>query len=194
MATCKKILFFSNIIIIFFFISNYVNSSNLGETFKEKKISYLEFILNNLENKILLKSKSLVNAQYVVIRVQYQSVGSQVQFIDKENEILINIVAVMDQLRYKRKRYKPKLSDCNIVRNIIFFNQYGYGFFQKRNKYLTTEDMKEYFINNFLNNMYLNESEIDDLVDNIKVNIEIISPIKGHNFFCSGNLLQDELM
>ena len=62
----------------------------------------------------------------------------------------------MDQRRYKRKRYKPKLSDCNIVRNLIFFNQHGYGFFQKRNKYLDPEIMKENFINNFLNIMYLN--------------------------------------
>ena len=194
MAICRKLLFFLSIVLIFFSISNYANSSKLDEKFKEKKISYLEFILNNLENKVLLKSRELVNAQFVVLRVQYQAVGSQVQFIDKEGQILINITAIMDKIRYKKhKKYKPKLSDCNIVRNLIFFNQHGYGFFQKRNKYLTKEDMKEYFTNNFLNNMYLSENEIEDLIDNIKIHVEIISPIEKHNIYCSGNLIQDEL-
>ena len=99
----------------------------------------------------------------------------------------------MDQRRYKQKKYKPKLSDCNIVRNLIFFDMHGYGFFQKRNKYLTIETMKEYFINNFLNNLYLDENEINELINNININVEIVSPIKGHNIFCSGNLIEDEL-
>ena len=194
MVICRKLLFFLSIVLIFFLISSYANSSKLDEKFKEKKISYLEFILNNLENKVLLRSRSLVNAQMVVLRVQYQAVGSQVQFSDKDGRILINIKAVMDKIRYTRqKKYKPRLSDCNIVRNLIFFNQHGYGFFQKRNKYLTTEDMKEYFTNNFLNNMYLSENEIDDVINNIKIHVEIISPIEKHNIYCSGNLIQDEL-
>ena len=140
-----------------------------------------------------MKSKKIVYTQLVAVRIQYQSIGSRVQFMDKENKILIVIEAVMNKRRYKQRRYKPKLSDCNIVRNIIFFNQYGYGFFQKRNQYLSTEIMEEYFINNFFNNMYLDENEINDLVNNININVEIISPIKGHNFFCSGNIIQDEL-
>ena len=53
--------------------------------------------------------------------------------------------------------------------------------------------MKEYFTNNFLNNMHLSENEIDDLVNNINIHVEIISPIEKHNMYCSGNLIQDEL-
>ena len=53
--------------------------------------------------------------------------------------------------------------------------------------------MKENFINNFLNNMYLNEDDLDILTKNIDINVEIISPIKGENFYCSGNLFQDEI-
>ena len=87
----------------------------------------------------------------------------------------------------------PQGSPVCLIRNLIFFNQHGYGFFQKKNKYLTTEDMKEYFTNNFLNNMYLSENEIDDLVNNIDIHVEIISPIEKHNIYCSGNLIQDEL-
>ena len=192
MAICiKKKIFL--LLIIFFLISNFAFSEKLNERFKERKVTYLEFILSNLENKTLLRSKILVFSQLMPIRVQYQSIGSQVKFLDEENKILITIVAVMDQRRYKRKRYKPKLSDCNIVRNLIFFNQHGYGFFQKRNKYLDPEIMKENFINNFLNNMYLNEDDLDILTKNIDINVEIISPIKGENFYCSGNLFQDEI-
>ena len=192
MAICRKKKFFL-LLIIFFLISNFAFSEKLNERFKERKVTYLEFILSNLENKTLLRSKILVFSQLMPIRVQYQSIGSQVKFLDEENKILITIVAVMDQRRYKLKRYKPKLSDCNIVRNLIFFNQHGYGFFQKRNKYLDPEIMKENFINNFLNNMYLNEDDLDILTKNIDINVEIISPIKGENFYCSGNLFQDEI-
>ena len=193
MATCRKLLFFSPIVVIFFLISNHTNSSELDEKFKEKKVSYLEFVLSNLENKILINSKKLVYAQLVAVRIQYQNIGSRVQFDDEESKIIIDIEAVMNQRRYKQKRYKPKLSDCNIVRNLIFFNQHGYGFFQKRNRFLTTENMEEYFINNFLNNMRLDKKETEDLINNININIEIISPIKGHSIYCSGNLIQDEL-
>ena len=193
MATRRKLLFFSSIVVIFFLISNCTNSSELDEKFKEKKVSYLEFILSNLENKILINSKKLVYAQLIAVRIQYQNIGSRVQFYNEENKIIIDIEAVMNQRRYKEKRYKPKLSDCNIVRNIIFFNQHGYGFFQKRNRFLTTENMEEYFINNFLNNMRLDKKETEVLVNNININVEIISPIKGHNIYCSGNLIQDEL-
>ena len=193
MAICKKLFFFLFLFSIFILTHSYAYSSSLEENFKEKKISYLEFILNNLENKTLIRSKKLVYSQPVAIRIQYQSIGSLVKFNKDKNKIIIDIVGVMDQRRYKKKNYKPKLSDCNIIRNLIFFNQHGYGFFQKRNKYLTTDDMEQYFINNFLNNMYLNEKEVQELINNINVNVEIISPNKNHNFFCSGNIVQDEL-
>jgi len=193
MEICKKLFFILFIFFIFSLISNYANSSQLNEKLKSKKISYLEFILNNLENKVLLRSGLLVRNHGIVARIHYESIGTQVMFIDKKNKILINIKTVMDRQRYTKKRYKPKRSDCNIVRNLIFFNKYGYSFFQKKNKYLTQEIMEEYFINNFLNNIFLNKNEINDLINSININIEIISPIKGHNFYCSGNLLQNEL-
>ena len=193
MVICRKLFFFLFTIFIFFSIFDYAYSSSLEDKFKKKKISYLEFILSNLENKTLLKSKKLVYAQIYAFRVQYQSIGSKVSFLNKDNSILIDIKAVMDQIRYKRKKYKPKLSDCNIVRNLIFFDKYGYGFFQRKNKHLSEEDMKEYFVNNFLNNMFLDKSEIDNLIENIFINVEIISPIKGHNIYCTGRLIQREL-
>ena len=41
--------------------------------------------------------------------------------------------------------------------------------------------------------MFLDKSEIDNLIENIFINVEIISPIKGHNIYCTGRLIQREL-
>ena len=52
----------------------------------------------------------------------------------------------MDRNRYKKKRYEQKLSDCNQVRNLIFYGKTGYSFFtQKRSNILSEGDMEEIF-------------------------------------------------
>ena len=76
-----------------------------------------------MENKTLLRSKTLVYTQPVAVRVQYQSIGSQVKFVDKENKILINIVAVMDQRINKQKRYKAKKNSASSYSP--FYNKLG---------------------------------------------------------------------
>ena len=44
--------------------------------------------------------------------------------IDSENNTIININAIMDKNRYlKKKKYKQKITDCNIIRNKIFAKQ-----------------------------------------------------------------------
>ena len=98
----------------------------------------------------------------------------------------------MDKERYKQKYYKPKISDCNILRNILLYGKYGYSvIFQKRNKYLTNEDMYEIFIERFLNNLTLSEEEKDYLVKNTFAKVQIIDPVKGNDFFCKGNIAED---
>ena len=49
----------------------------------------------------------------------------------------------MDKSRYESKKYKPKNSDCNVLRNILLYGKYGYNIFQKRNKHLTNSDMSD---------------------------------------------------
>ena len=98
----------------------------------------------------------------------------------------------MDKKRYSEKKYKPKLSDCNILRNILLFGKYGYNMiFQKRNKYLTNEDMEEIFVSRFLNNLSLSDKEKNYILQNTFAKVEIIDPVRGNNIFCKGKISQE---
>ena len=183
----KKIIF----IILLIFSNECFASSILDNLKNTKKTSYLDFILLKIENR-LIQRHGLLGAQYVAMRVQYQNIGSQVDYFEKESKIVISVLGVMDKERYKQKYYKPKISDCNILRNILLYGKYGYSvIFQKRNKHLTNEDMYEIFIERFLNNLTLSEEEKDYLVKNIFAKVQIIDPVKGNDFFCKGNIAED---
>ena len=183
----RKIIF----IILLIFSNECFASSILDNLKNTKKTSYLDFILLKIENR-LIQRHGLLGAQYVAMRIQYQSIGSQVDYFEKESKIVISVLGVMDKERYKQKYYKPKISDCNILRNILLYGKYGYSvIFQKRNKYLTNEDMYEIFIERFLNNLTLSEEEKDYLVKNTFAKIQIIDPVKGNDFFCKGNIAED---
>ena len=180
------------IFIILLIFSNECFASSILDNLKNtKKTSYLDFILLKIENR-LIQRHGLLGAQYVALRVQYQNIGSQVDYFEKESKIVISVLGVMDKERYKQKYYKPKISDCNILRNILLYGKYGYSvIFQKRNKYLTNEDMYEIFIERFLNNLTLSEEEKDYLVKNTFAKVQIIDPVKGNDFFCKGNIAED---
>ena len=180
------------IFIILLIFSNECFASSILDNLKNtKKTSYLDFILLKIENR-LIQRHGLLGAQFVAMRVQYQNIGSQVDYFEKESKIVISVLGVMDKERYKQKYYKPKISDCNILRNILLYGKYGYSvIFQKRNKYLTNEDMYEIFIERFLNNLTLSEEEKDYLVKNTFAKVQIIDPIKGNDFFCKGNIAED---
>ena len=184
----KKII----LTLIFIFLSNTCIAENIfGDLTKKQKTPYLDFILLKIENR-LIQRHGLLGAQYVAMRVQYQNIGSQVDYFEKESKIVISVLGVMDKERYKQKYYKPKISDCNILRNILLYGKYGYSvIFQKRNKYLTNEDMYEIFIERFLNNLTLTEEEKDYLVKNTFAKVKIIDPVKGNDFFCKGNIAED---
>ena len=183
----RKIIF----IILLIFSNECFASSILDNLKNTKKTSYLDFILLKIENR-LIQRHGLLGAQFVAMRVQYQNIGSQVDYFEKESKIVISVLGVMDKERYKQKYYKPKISDCNILRNILLYGKYGYSvIFQKRNKYLTNEDMYEIFIERFLNNLTLSEEEKDYLVKNTFAKIQIIDPVKGNDFFCKGNIAED---
>ena len=158
---------------------------------KSKKTSYLDFILLKIEQR-LIQRHGLLGPQPLAMRIQYQSVWSQVDFFDKESKIVISIAGVMDKKRYSEKKYKPKLSDCNILRNILLFGKYGYNMiFQKRNKYLTNKDMEDIFLSRFLNNLSLSENEKNFILNNTFAKVEIIDPVRGNDIFCTGKVSQD---
>ena len=155
---------------------------------KKKKTSYLDFILLKIEQR-LIQRHGLLGAQPLALRVQYQSVGSQVDFSEKESKIVISIIGVMDKRRYSEKKYIPKISDCNILRNILLYGKYGYNaLFQKRNRFLTNADMREIFLSRFLHNLSLSEKEKNYIVDNTLARVQVIDPVRGNDIFCAGKI------
>jgi len=158
---------------------------------KSKKTSYLDFILLKIEQR-LIQRHGLLGAQPMALRVQYQSVGSQVEFIEKDSKIIISIIGVMNKNRYSQKKYIPKISDCNILRNILLYGKYGYNaIFQKRNRFLTNANMEEIFLSRFLDNLSLSEKEKNYLVDNTLARVQVIDPVRGNDIFCAGKITED---
>ena len=74
-------------------------ASTFDDLKKSKKTSYLDFILLKIEQR-LIQRHGLLGAQPIALRIQYQSVGSQVDFSEKESKITISIIGVMDKKRY----------------------------------------------------------------------------------------------
>ena len=126
------------------------------------------------------------------VRIQFQNVGSQVDFFSKESRIVISIRGVMDKNRYSKKKYIPKLTDCNILRNILLYGKQGYHLIlKKRNKFLTDSDMKDIFISRFLNNLTLSDEEKIYITENTFARVQIIDPVRGNDVFCSGNIAKE---
>ena len=184
----KKII----LVVIFFLLTQ---SSFADTTFenlkKSRKISYLDFILLKIEQK-LTQRHGLLGRQAMPMRVQYQSIGSNVEFEEKDSKIVITIVGVMDKSRYSQKKYIPKISDCNVLRNVLLYGKYGYSLiFQKRNKYLTNADMEDIFMERFLNNLSLSENEKNDILKNTIAKVTIIDLVRGNDISCSGKITAD---
>jgi len=190
MGICKKLNLF--LVFFIFLFTNITFASDLKKTFENKNVSYLEFILSHLDNKLIIKEQVLMHRSGIQLHILYSAVGHKIE-INKKNQIQIYIKGTMDQERYLKKKYRPKISDCNIVRNKIFFNKYGYGFFQKKNTALNPKIMKETFIKNFLSLLKLDENEKNELLKSIYLQVQIISPVKNDNITCSGNLFDEEL-
>ena len=194
MVTCKKKII--NITISLFFIFIVTNYSYGSETFKKlenKTVSYLDFFLLKLENTIN-KRVHILRRQLLATRVQYSNIGIQVDFNNKKEEIFINMYAIMDKNRYSKKKYNQKLSDCNQVRNLIFYNKHGYKFFtQKRDPAFSQGIMEDIFREVFFNNINFNEKEINFLLDKMFVNVTILHPITKRELSCYGKVNEYEL-
>ena len=163
------------------------------KSFESKKVSYLDFFLLKFENTIAKRSQVL-RRQLFATRIQYSNIGIQVDFDNKKEKITVNIYAIMDKNRYSKKNYKQKLSDCNQVRNLIFYQKHGYKFFtQKGDPALSQGVMKDIFKDAFFNNHSFNEREIKFLLNRMFVNVTIFHPLKKKELFCSGKVNDYEL-
>ena len=187
MGICKKKFFF---LIVFLFFNNNLFADTFDELKNIRKTSYLDFIILKIEQK-LIQRHGFLRAQAMPLRIQYQNIGSQVDFVEKDSKIVINIIGTMDKRRYSKKKYTPKVSDCNVLRNLLFYKKYGYNIFQKKNLSLTDDYMQNSFKSSFLNNLSLSDKEQDFIVRNIKLKINIIDPVRGNDLFCSGLLTKN---
>ena len=158
-------------------------ASIFDDLIENKKTSYLDFILLKIEQR-LNQRHGLLGAQPLAVRIQ--------DFSEKESKIIISIIGVMDKRRYSNKKYTPKISDCNILRNILLYGKHGYNVLsQKRNKYLTNVDMKEIFLSRFLNNLSLSDKERNYIINNTSAKVQVIDPVRGNDIFCSGKITED---
>ena len=163
------------------------------KSFETKKVSYLDFFLLKFENTLARRSQ-ILRRQLFATRVQYSNIGIQVDFDNKSEKISINIYAVMDRNRYSKKNYEQKLSDCNQVRNLIFYQRHGYKFFtQKRDPTFSQGVMEDIFKEVFFNNLSFNEEEMKFLLNKMFVNVTILHPIKKRELSCSGKVNDYEL-
>ena len=188
MEICKKI-FFSSIFLIFFFIPNTKanNLNNINPTLKD-------LILMKYEIFFLKNKSRVINSRKTGLMVRYQSVNYEIKIDDDANtKVIIN--SIMDKNRYlKKKKYKPKITDCNIVRNKIVTDKFGYNPLTLKQNYSVTEDVLfEYIKNNIFNFQNLKEDEIERFINKTSVPVNIIHPISKFNLTCSGKLSDAQL-
>ena len=92
------------------------------------------------------------------------------------------------------KKYFPKLVDCNIIRNKIFYNKLGYsGFLRKKNYSLSEVDMRETLKRIIYNLENFDEATKDFLIEKTIIKVEVIHPRKVRSISCSGNIADIEL-
>ena len=195
MVICEKKIIINiilNIIIIFSVIKPGHTELNF-KSLETKQVSYLDFFLLKFENT-LTKRSQILRRQLFATRVQYSNIGIQVDFDNKKEKISVNIYAIMDKNRYRKKNYAQKLSDCNQVRNLIFYQKPGYKFFtQKRDPVLSQGVMKDIFKDVFFSNLSFDEREIEFLLNKMFVNVTILHPVKKKELSCSGKINEYEL-
>ena len=184
----KKVIL--TISILFFFQTAY-SDSEFTKLKKNQNVSYLDFILLKIEGR-LVQRHVLLGPQMVPVRVQFQHIGSQVDFNEKESIIIISVRGVMDKARYSKKKYIPKVHDCNILRNVLLYGKQGYNLIsRKRNSFLTNTDMEEIFISSFLNNLSITEKQKKFILNNTFARVEIIDPVRGNDIFCKGKIAEE---
>ncbi len=183
----KKVI----LIITILFFAGSSSANTVFKNLKNKKTSYLDFVLLKIENK-LVQRHGLLGAQMTPVRVQFQNIGTQVDYFKKDNKIVISIIGVMSKKRYSQKKYIPKITDCNILRNILMYGKQGYNLiFQKRNAYLTDSIMEEIFVSRFLNNLSLSDEEKNFILINTFNEVQILDPVRGNDISCSGNVAKE---
>ncbi len=183
-----------NFIYIFLLVSfikiNYSKSSEID--LDKNFIPLKDFIV--LKYELFLKDNvSDIFKGGGLTQVAYQEIKYNVK-VDKENKIIIVIQGIMNKERYKSKKYYPKISDCNQIRNKIFVKKYGYSFFNQNLNYSVNEENLSSVINDkILNISSLNKELKDTILNNTIIKIKVVHPKSEKNISCSGKLISLEL-
>ena len=190
MEICKisRIIIF----IIFFTFSSSVRSEI---KLLDIKVSAVDLILLKYEIFLTKNFNRLYKGggipQTMII---YQYIDSTVKY-NEENGFSVNINAYMDKVRYtKKKKYSPKISDCNAIRNKIFLNKVGYNFLtQKKNNFVSESKLTSTIFSRILNLSGLSFKDKERIINDTQIEIEIIHPNKFHSIKCRGRINQIEL-
>ena len=191
MEICKiKISNFFLFLIILIFFQTQICASSFKEITKSK-VSIIDLVIFKIET-FMIKNKQRMFV-HDPFKILYQEIGLNVQYIDGE-KIHISVLGVMDKARYKKKRYTPNIKDCNVMRNKIFYNKYGYSPI-RRKKILDLDEnyMKKFLEENVFNLNSLDQKKIDFLIDNTYIEILVSHPLPKYNDSCMGKLTAFEL-
>ena len=190
MGICKILRIF--IVLIFFTISSSVKSEiNL----LNQKVSVVDMILLKYEIFLTKNFSRLYKGggtpQTIIL---YQYIDSTVKYTE-ENSFFVNIYAYMDRNRYTiKKKYNPKISDCNAVRNKIFLNKVGYNFLtQKKNNFVSESAITNIISTRILSLSGLSVKDKERIINNTQIEIEIVHPNKFNSIKCRGRINQVEL-
>tara|TARA_B100000963_G_scaffold307560_1_gene282635 strand:- start:54 stop:629 length:576 start_codon:yes stop_codon:yes gene_type:complete len=190
MGICKVLRIL--IVIIFFTFSSSVKSEiNL----LDEKVSLADFILLKYEIFLTKNFNRLYKGggtpRTIIL---YQYIHSTVKYTE-EDGFFVNIYAYMDKSRYTNKqKYKPKISDCNAVRNKIFLNKAGYSLLtQKKNNFVSESALTDIISRRILSLSGFSAKDKERLINNTQIEIEIIHPNKFDSIKCRGKINQVEL-
>ena len=190
MEICKisRIIIF----IIFFTFSSSVRSEI---KLLDIKVSAVDLILLKYEIFLTKNFNRLYKGGGIPpTMIIYQYIDSTVKY-NEENGFSVNINAYMDKVRYtKKKKYSPKISDCNAIRNKIFLNKVGYNLLtQKKNNFVSESELTSTISSRILNLSGLSVKDKERIINDTQIEIEIIHPNKFHSIKCKGRINQVEL-
>ncbi len=187
MVICRYILIVSFFIFWIFIKPTFADFNSL----KNLEITSMDFLLTKFDNFLIKNQHKLLTNN--PLRVRYQSINYNVIYNEGKN-IKILIKATMDRNRYNKIKYFPKNVDCNIVRNIIFYDKMNYSAFRRKLNYALGEDeMREILKVRIYNLENLDEDLKNFLINNTKIDVTISNPILRKRISCSGNLTDLEL-
>ncbi len=169
------------------FSNSYANDLNLNKNYIPLRdfiiLKFDLFFQKNIKN--IYKSSGLM--------VAYQNIEQSTK-IDDKNNIKVIINAYMNKNRYTSKKYYPKISDCNQIRNKLFTNKFGYSFFmQQLNNSVNPSNLFNSISEDILDISNLNGDQKKKILDQTKIKINIFHPKQEKSLTCSGNILDTEL-